>query len=292
MPAVVQRRNLARQVPRLRAAEDAVAAARRSAEEARRYGEPYLGPVRDAEAEVRGAEEVLRRRQAELEATPRWRRRGAALLVDQASEALAGCRSRLSAAESLAAPHVDRVKAADVELRRAEDEASVARIQIDWSISRFDRRPASAAVGRTKAWESSCEHLRKAPEIRKWDRYARRMSLAEVLDDLLELQELAQDEGDPKRRRAIDEVRSHVARRERGAKVSEAAAVLGISQPTVRAWIESGVLTPMPGTKPFESTSSPWPRRSARSISSVSTWAMGRSWSTLCESSGPICAAG
>ena len=76
------------------------------------------------------------------------------------------------------------------------------------------------------------------------------MSLAEVLDDLLELQELAQDEGDPKRRRAIDEVRSHVARRERGAKVSEAAAVLGISQPTVRAWIELGVLTPMPGTKP------------------------------------------
>ncbi len=130
VPAVVQRRNLARQAPQLRVAEDAVAAARRSLEEARRYGEPYLGPVRDAEAEVRGAEEVLRRRQAELEATPRWRRRGAALLVDQASEALAGCRSRLSVAESLAAPHVDRVKAADVELRRAEDEASVARIQV------------------------------------------------------------------------------------------------------------------------------------------------------------------
>ncbi|HEV2068468.1 MAG TPA: helix-turn-helix domain-containing protein [Acidimicrobiales bacterium] len=77
------------------------------------------------------------------------------------------------------------------------------------------------------------------------------MSLAEVLDDLLELQELAEDEGDPKRRRALDEVRSHVARRERGAKVSEAAAVLAISQPTVRAWIESGVLMPMPGTKPL-----------------------------------------
>jgi excisionase family DNA binding protein len=58
------------------------------------------------------------------------------------------------------------------------------------------------------------------------------------------------DEGDPKRRRALDEVRAHVARRERGAKVSEAASVLGISQPTVRAWIESGVLTPMPRSKP------------------------------------------
>ncbi len=122
--------------------------------------------------------------------------------------------------------------------------------RIDWSVSRFDRRPASAALGRTKAWESSCEHLRKSPEMRRRDRYARPMSLAEVLDDLLELQELAQDEGDPKRRRALDEVRAHVARRERGAKVSEAAAVLGISQPTVRAWIESGVLMPMPGTKP------------------------------------------
>ena len=80
--------------------------------------------------------------------------------------------------------------------------------------------------------------------------YAPRMSLAEVLDDLLNLQELAEVEGDPKRRRALDEVRSHVARRERGAKVSEAAAVLAISQPTVRAWIELRVLTPMPGTKP------------------------------------------
>lgn len=76
------------------------------------------------------------------------------------------------------------------------------------------------------------------------------MSLAEVLDDLFELQELAQAEGDPRRRRALDEVRTHVARRERGAKVAEAAAVLGISQPTVRAWIESGALRPVPGAQP------------------------------------------
>ena len=76
------------------------------------------------------------------------------------------------------------------------------------------------------------------------------MSLAEVLDDLLELQMLAQEEDDPKRRRVLDEVRAHVARREPGAKVSEAAAVLGISQPTVRTWIGSGVLTPVGGAKP------------------------------------------
>lgn len=76
------------------------------------------------------------------------------------------------------------------------------------------------------------------------------MSLAEVLDDLLELQDLAKEEEDPERRRSLDEVRTHLARRERGAKVSEAASVLGISQPTVRAWMESGILAAVPGTKP------------------------------------------
>jgi hypothetical protein len=76
------------------------------------------------------------------------------------------------------------------------------------------------------------------------------MSLAEVLDDLLELEDLAKDERDAGRRRSLDEVRVHVARREHGAKVSEAATVLGISQPTVRAWIEAGILSTVPGMKP------------------------------------------
>jgi DNA-binding transcriptional ArsR family regulator len=68
------------------------------------------------------------------------------------------------------------------------------------------------------------------------------MSLVEVVDDLLMLGELAANEDDPGRRRALDVVRGHVADRDRGAKVSEVALVLGISQPTVRAWIEAGVL--------------------------------------------------
>lgn len=76
------------------------------------------------------------------------------------------------------------------------------------------------------------------------------MSLAEVVGDLTELQDLAQAEEDPERRRLLDQVRTHVARRERGAKVSEAAEVLGISQPTVRAWIDAGILTAVPDTKP------------------------------------------
>jgi excisionase family DNA binding protein len=76
------------------------------------------------------------------------------------------------------------------------------------------------------------------------------MSVAEVLEDLLELEELANEEQDPERRRSLDVVRTHVAHRARGAKVSEAADLLRISQPTVRAWIASGVLSPAPGSKP------------------------------------------
>jgi hypothetical protein len=76
------------------------------------------------------------------------------------------------------------------------------------------------------------------------------MSLAEVVDDLLTLDELARREDDPDRRRSLDLVRSHLADRDRGAKVSEAAQVLGLSQPTVRAWIEAGLLEPIAGTTP------------------------------------------
>jgi len=47
-------------------------------------------------------------------------------------------------------------------------------------------------------------------------------------------------------------VRQHLATRERGAKVSEAALVLGVSQPTVRAWIDAGVLPSIPKTKPVQ----------------------------------------
>jgi Mn-dependent DtxR family transcriptional regulator len=76
------------------------------------------------------------------------------------------------------------------------------------------------------------------------------MSLAEVLDDLLALEELASREEDPERRRSLDDVRSHVARRDRGAKVAEVAEALGVSQPTVRAWIDAGLLTTVAGAKP------------------------------------------
>jgi hypothetical protein len=76
------------------------------------------------------------------------------------------------------------------------------------------------------------------------------MSLVELVDDLLALEELAAHEDDPDRRRSLDTVRTHLADRERGAKVSEAAAVLGLAQPTVRAWIEAGVLDAVTGVTP------------------------------------------
>ncbi|MGI8684083.1 MAG: helix-turn-helix domain-containing protein [Acidimicrobiales bacterium] len=76
------------------------------------------------------------------------------------------------------------------------------------------------------------------------------MALLDVVDDLLALEDLAEHEADPERRRSLHDVRTHVARRDRGAKVSEAAEVLGLSQPTVRAWIDSGLLTTVSDAKP------------------------------------------
>src|SRR4051794_4740902 len=99
---------------------------------------------------------------------------------------------------------------------------------------RSAQRRLSEIIGNPKAWRHTLVPV----------------SLAEVLDDLLTLQELASSENDPARRRSLEDVRTHLARRDRGAKVSEAAEVLGLSQPTVRAWIESGVLTAVSGARP------------------------------------------
>lgn len=77
------------------------------------------------------------------------------------------------------------------------------------------------------------------------------MSLAENVDDLLSLTELAAHEDDPERRRSLHAVRTHMAARDQGSKVSEAAEVLEISQPTVRAWLDGGILAAVAGTKPL-----------------------------------------
>lgn len=76
------------------------------------------------------------------------------------------------------------------------------------------------------------------------------MSVIGVVEDLIALQQLAKQERDAARRRSLDAVREHVAERDRGAKVGEAAQVLGVSAPTVRAWIEAGALQAVVGSRP------------------------------------------
>ena len=77
------------------------------------------------------------------------------------------------------------------------------------------------------------------------------MSVAGVVEDLIVLQRLAEQERDAARRSSLDAVREHVAERDRGAKVGEAAQVLGVSAPTVRAWIEAGALRAVAGSSPL-----------------------------------------
>lgn len=76
------------------------------------------------------------------------------------------------------------------------------------------------------------------------------MSLSHVVDDLIALQHLADQEDDAARRRSLDAIRRHVAERDQGAKVAEAAKVLAVSAPTVRAWTEAGALRAIPGLRP------------------------------------------
>jgi AcrR family transcriptional regulator len=77
------------------------------------------------------------------------------------------------------------------------------------------------------------------------------VSEVEVVRDLIELECLAEDEDDEERRQRLIEVAERVAARDGGVKASEAAAILGVSVPTVRAWIDAGVLQPLAGRSPL-----------------------------------------
>ena len=65
-----------------------------------------------------------------------------------------------------------------------------------------------------------------------------------------QVEDLAEQESDPDRRRLLDLVRTHLVDRDLGAKVSEAALLLGLSPPTVRAWMSVGVLQARGGAAP------------------------------------------
>jgi conjugative relaxase-like TrwC/TraI family protein len=151
IPAIAQQRNLARQVPSTGHAEDEVVAARRALDEARRAAEPALQPLRAAESELRTAEHELRTRQRALDRAPRWRRRGMASLAREASDALDMAKAKVDASERVAAPHTDRVDAAENDLRRATHDATLARIRD--RLVRAALEPPASAVERGREVE-------------------------------------------------------------------------------------------------------------------------------------------
>jgi Helix-turn-helix domain len=76
------------------------------------------------------------------------------------------------------------------------------------------------------------------------------VSAVDLVHDLIELEQLAEQERDAARRRRLVAVANRVADRDAGAKVADAARILGVSAPTVRAWIEAGVLATVPERSP------------------------------------------
>jgi hypothetical protein len=128
VPALVQRRNLARQVPR-QPAERAVVAARQAAEEAKRHAEPFTRPLREAEEQVARSAAAVREMRTAMVRTPRWRRIGLAAPLREAEECLLDARSDRDAAKRAAQPYTARVDRAEVKLREAEHAESLARIR-------------------------------------------------------------------------------------------------------------------------------------------------------------------
>jgi excisionase family DNA binding protein len=76
----------------------------------------------------------------------------------------------------------------------------------------------------------------------------------DLVSDLVELERLAAAEEDDDRRRRLLKLRERLAARGDGAKVSEAASVLGLSVPTVRSWVAAGVLQAIPRRQPARIT--------------------------------------
>jgi excisionase family DNA binding protein len=89
------------------------------------------------------------------------------------------------------------------------------------------------------------------PDLGKHFVHADGVSAVDLVRDLIELEELAEHEADADRRRRLLNLADRVADREEGAKVSEAARILGVSSPTVRAWIGAGVLAAVPDRTPL-----------------------------------------
>ncbi len=80
------------------------------------------------------------------------------------------------------------------------------------------------------------------------------MSASDAIDDLIELKQLAEQERDAARRRRLLGVHERMASRTEGVRVSQAAEVLGLSTPTVRAWLDANVLSAVQAKGPTRVT--------------------------------------
>jgi hypothetical protein len=80
------------------------------------------------------------------------------------------------------------------------------------------------------------------------------MSASDAIDDLIELKQLAEQERDAARRRRLLGVHERMASRTEGVRVSQAADVLGLSAPTIRAWLDANVLIAVQGKRPTRVT--------------------------------------
>lgn len=111
IPAIVQRRHLAAEVPGgrrgptdLRTANEAVTAAQRALNQARQQAAPHLRPLAAAEADLETAETELRASRTALADAPLWRRRGLGERVEQAAQVVQVTRDRRDLAARHAAP--------------------------------------------------------------------------------------------------------------------------------------------------------------------------------------------
>jgi hypothetical protein len=80
------------------------------------------------------------------------------------------------------------------------------------------------------------------------------MSTSDAINDLIELKQLAEQERNAARRRRLLGVHERIASRTEGVRVSQAAEVLGLSAPTVRAWLDANVLIAVKGKGPTRVT--------------------------------------
>jgi len=140
---------------------------------------------------------------------------------------------------------------------KGSDRRSSIPLRCGWSSTSIGRvcrsGPSSQHVplGRAPKWRTaaSWQRLSDWPRYQKAGATVRRMSVVEVVDDLLTLQELVDRESDVRSREALAVLQRRVAGRDKGAKVSDAAMILGLSAPTIRSWIDAGVL-PVTATAP------------------------------------------